>query len=300
MFDAEKAEADVFIAEARINELRDIIDYHSHKYYVLDDPEITDYDYDMLYRELEELENRHPELVTSASPTQRVGGKPLEGFEKVSHSIQMQSLQDVFSREELFAFGQRVVDAIGYEPVYVVEKKIDGLSVSLEYENGLFVRGSTRGDGFIGEDVTQNLRTIKSIPLVLKDKLPLLEVRGEVFISKSDFAAMNEEQEELGQPPFANPRNAAAGSLRQLDPAITAKRKLDIFVFNIQRIEGRSFAAHSETLNYLKSQGFKVSPDFASCCTIAEVMAEIERIGEERGNYSFETDGAVVKVDSIS
>ncbi len=286
--------------EKRIAELREIIEYHSHKYYVLDDPEITDYEYDMLYRELEELEVERPDMVTPMSPTQRVGGKPLEGFEKVPHSIQMQRLQDVFSREELFAFGQRVVDAIGYQPAYVVEKKIDGLSVSLEYENGVFVRGSTRGDGFVGEDVTQNLRTIKSIPLVLKEKLPTLEVRGEVFISKSDFAAINEEQEELGQPVFANPRNAAAGSLRQLDPAITAKRKLNIYVFNIQRVEGKNFSTHSEALNYLKEQGFKVSPDFRICGNIEDVMAEILRIGEERGTYTFETDGAVVKVDSIA
>lgn len=287
-------------AEKRIQELRDILNYHSIKYYVEDNPEISDFEYDALYRELETLEAANPELVTPESPTQRVGGQILAGFDKVEHVVQMQSLNDVFSPDELIAFDRRVREAV-HEPVeYVVEKKIDGLSVSLEYENGLLVRGSTRGDGFVGEDVTQNLRTIKSIPLELKEKLPLLEVRGEVFISKDDFLKMNEEQEELGQPLFANPRNAAAGSLRQLDPRITAKRKLDIFVFNIQRLEGKTLDTHSRTLEFLKTLGLKVSPNYTVCSSIDEALKEIEKIGEARGEFGFEIDGAVVKVNSLA
>ncbi|MEN6315392.1 MAG: NAD-dependent DNA ligase LigA [Clostridiaceae bacterium] len=287
-------------AEKRIQELRDILNYHSTKYYVEDNPEISDFEYDALYRELETLEATHPELVTPESPTQRVGGQILAGFDKVEHVVQMQSLNDVFSPDELIAFDRRVREAIREPVEYVVEKKIDGLSVSLEYENGLLVRGSTRGDGFVGEDVTQNLRTIKSIPLELKEKLPLLEVRGEVFISKDDFLKMNEEQEELGQPLFANPRNAAAGSLRQLDPRITAKRKLDIFVFNIQRIEGKTLDTHSQTLEFLKTLGLKVSPNYRVCSSIDEALKEIENIGEARGEFGFEIDGAVVKVNSLA
>jgi len=284
----------------RIQELRDIINYHNKKYYVDDAPEISDFEYDALYRELEELEKAHPELISPESPTQRVGGQVLEGFEKVVHTVQMQSLNDVFSREELMDFDRKVREAAGGNVEYVVEKKIDGLSVSLEYENGRFIRGSTRGDGFVGEDVTQNLKTIKSIPLVLHEAIPLLEVRGEVFISRDDFIKLNEEQENNNQPLFANPRNAAAGSLRQLDPRITAKRKLDIFVFNIQRIEGKTFTTHSQSLEYLKSLGFKVSPDFKVVNNIQEIFDEIDRIGEARGEYSFEIDGAVVKVNSLS
>ena len=287
-------------AAKRIQELRDIINYHNTKYYVEDNPEISDFEYDALYRELEKLEEAKPELVTPESPTQRVGGQILTGFDKVEHVVQMQSLNDVFSPDELIAFDRRVREVIGDEIEYVVEKKIDGLSVSLEYENGKFVRGSTRGDGFIGEDVTQNLRTIQSIPLVLREVIPLLEVRGEVFISKDDFMAMNEEQEESGQPLFANPRNAAAGSLRQLDPKITAKRKLDIFLFNIQRLEGKTVETHSQTLELMKSLGFKISPGYKVCGSIGEVLKEIERIGEARGDFGFEIDGAVVKVNSLA
>jgi DNA ligase (NAD+) len=285
--------------EERINELRKILNYHNHKYYVEDSPEISDFEYDRLYRELEELEKDRPDLVTPDSPTQRVGGKPLEGFEKVVHAVQMQSLSDVFNEEELLAFDRRVRETAGDDVEYIVEKKIDGLSVSLEYENGRFVRGSTRGDGIVGEDVTRNLKTIKSIPMVLNHKVPLLEVRGEVFISKKDFLKINEEQEEAGQPLFANPRNAAAGSLRQLDPRITAKRKLDIYVFSIQRIEGKTLETHEEALDYMKALGFKVSPGYKLCANILEAMEEIKRIGEKRGEYSFETDGAVVKVNSL-
>ena len=241
--------------ERKISELREKLNYHSHKYYVEDNPEVSDFEYDALYRQLEDLEKERPDLVTPDSPTQRVGDQPLEGFEKVVHVVQMQSLMDVFNKDELFAFDQRVRDAIGNQAEYVVEKKIDGLSVSLEYENGRFVRGSTRGDGLVGEDVTLNLKTIMSIPLVLKEAVPLIEVRGEVFMPKKEFLEINEEQEEAGQQQFANPRNAAAGSLRQLDPKITAKRKLDIFIFNIQRVEGVELESHSEALNYLKKLG---------------------------------------------
>jgi DNA ligase (NAD+) len=286
--------------EKRIKELRDTINYHSYKYYVEDKPEISDFEYDVLYRELESLESMNPNLVTSDSPTQRIGGKPLEGFGKVEHIIQMQSLQDVFNEGELNAFDQRVRETVSEDIEYIVEKKIDGLSVSLEYENGKFVKGSTRGDGLVGEDVTLNLRTIKSIPLVLREDVPFIEVRGEVFISRNDFLKMNEEQEELGQPLFANPRNAAAGSLRQLDPKITANRKLDIFVFNIQRIEGVDFKTHDETLQYMKRLGFRVSPGYKICKDINEVMNEINNIGEQRGELSYEIDGAVVKVNSLA
>jgi len=285
--------------EKRIQELKDIINYHNHKYHVEDNPSISDHEYDLLLRELEIMENENPHLITSDSPTQRIGGKPLEGFEKVIHVIPMLSLNDVFDEGELFAFDSRVRQTIGEKIEYIVEKKIDGLSVSLEYENGKFIRGSTRGDGITGEDVTLNLRTIKSIPLVLKESIPYIEVRGEVFISKKDFLRMNELQEESEQPPFANPRNAAAGSLRQLDPRITASRKLNIFVFNIQNIQGKVFSTHSETLEYLKYQGFKISPDYKICNGIEEAWDEVQRIGEQRGEFSFDIDGAVVKVNSL-
>lgn len=286
--------------EERILRLRAEINYHSHKYHVEDKQEISDFEYDRLYRELENMEEQCPNLVTPDSPTQRVGEKPLEGFEKVEHSIQMQSLADVFDERELLAFDQRVREVVGNDAEYVVERKIDGLSVSLLYENGRFVRGATRGDGFTGEDVTLNLKTVKSIPLVLKEEVPLIEVRGEVFISKNDFIKINEEQEALGQPMFANPRNAAAGSLRQLDPKITASRKLDIYVFNVQRVEGRELLTHSETLEYMKSLGFKVSPGYKVCENISDVIEEIKAIGEGRGELSFEIDGAVVKLNPLS
>ncbi len=286
--------------EKRIKELRELINYHNYKYYVEDNPEISDQEYDALYKELVELELMKPDLITPDSPTQRVGGQPLENFKKVIHVVPMLSLENIFSEEELFSFDKRVREIVGDSVEYVVEKKIDGLSVSLEYENGIFIRGSTRGDGFVGEDVTANLKTIRSIPLILKERILFLEVRGEVFISKKDFLELNEVQEEEGQPPFANPRNAAAGSLRQLDPRITAKRKLDIFVFNIQRIEGKSINTHAEALEYLKYLGFKITPNYKVCKNINEVIAEIRKIGEERDSYYFETDGAVVKVNSLA
>lgn len=291
--------------EKRIEELRKILNYHSRKYYIEDSPEISDYEYDQLYHELLDLEEQNPHLITPDSPTQRVGGQADDAFTKVLHEVKMESLNDVFSIQELYEFDQRVLQSLTDEKVeYVVEKKIDGLSVSLEYRNGIFVRGSTRGDGVIGEDVTQNLKTIRSIPLRLdipEDmNLPYLEVRGEVFMSREEFTKLNERQEALGQKMFANPRNAAAGSLRQLDPSVTASRKLDIFVFNIQRIEGHTVQTHSEGLELLKVLGFKVSPDYKVCSTIYQVVEEINALGEYRGSLPYETDGAVVKINSLA
>jgi len=291
-------------AEKRITELRELINYHNRKYYIEDSPEIQDYEYDKLYHELLELEEKNPHLITPDSPTQRVGGQAVDAFSKVIHEVKMESLNDVFSIDELYDFDRRVKEATGNDSVeYIVEKKIDGLSVSLEYENGLFKRGSTRGDGVVGEDVTNNLKTIKTVPLRLSVPkgitLPYLEVRGEVYMAKKDFLDLNERQEAMDQKLFANPRNAAAGSLRQLDPSVTASRKLDIFVFNIQRADGITFLTHSEALNFLKDLGFKISPDFKVCSTIEEVIDEIHTIGEERGNLPFETDGAVVKINSL-
>ncbi|TYQ18373.1 UNVERIFIED_CONTAM: DNA ligase (NAD+) [Acetivibrio alkalicellulosi] len=285
--------------EKKIQELREIINYHNFKYYVEDSPEIEDYEYDELYKELEKLEELYPEFVSEDSPTKRVGGQPLAGFEKVVHSTHMQSLSDVFSEEEVYSFDKRVREATEDNVEYVVEKKIDGLSVSLIYENGKFIKGATRGDGFVGEDVSQNLKTIKSIPLVLKTHLPLLEVRGEVFISKKDFIKINEQQESAGQQLFANPRNAAAGSLRQLDPKIASSRKLDIYVFNIQAVSGKSFSTHCQTLEFLKESGFKVSPGYNVCKNVEEVLTHIREIADERERLPFEIDGAVVKVNSL-
>ncbi|MFA6308207.1 MAG: NAD-dependent DNA ligase LigA [Clostridia bacterium] len=285
--------------ENRIKNLVDILNYHNQKYYIEDSPEITDFQYDKLYEELKELEGIRPDLVMFDSPTQRVGGKPLEGFLKVEHEIQMQSLSDVFDKDDVHIFDKKVKKLVGDDTEYVVEKKIDGLSVSLEYKDGNFIRGSTRGDGFIGEDVTLNLKTIKSVPLVLKMEIPYIEVRGEVFMQKSDFLKLNESQEEAELPLFANPRNAAAGSLRQLDSKITAARKLDIFVFNVQKIEGVKLITHYESLKYLEKLGFKVCPGYKICKTSDEIITEINTIGEIRGELGFEIDGAVVKVNSI-
>ena len=269
-----------------------------YEYYVLDEPTMSDYDYDHKLRALEELEAAHPEWVTPDSPTQRVGGTPLESFQQVTHQVPLESLQDVFDFEELRAFDQRVQGAVP-EPEYVVEPKVDGLSVALEYENGLFVRGATRGDGRVGEDVTENLRTVRSIPLKIPDAPDRLIVRGEVFMPKKVFHALNEERERRGEAPFANPRNAAAGSLRQLDPKIAASRRLDILVFNVQWAEGEHFETHAETLEYLNRKGFKVIPH-DSCTQIDQVEERIAQIGEGRENFSFDIDGAVVKLNSLS
>ncbi len=283
------------MAEKRINELRALIEYHSKKYYVEDSPEIPDYEYDALYRELQDLEMAHPEFDSPTSPTKRVGGAVLDKFEKVTHAVPMQSLQDVFSREELIS----AIDKMG-APLYAVEYKIDGLSVSLEYENGVFVRGSTRGDGVIGEDITENLKTVNAIPLTLNSPVPFIEVRGEVYMPKSVFHELNAKREEAGEQLMANPRNAAAGSLRQLDSKITASRKLSIFVFNIQQIEGGpKLTSHLESLKYLASLGFRVSPDCRTFSSADEIFEDIQRRGDNREELSFDIDGAVIKVDDF-
>lgn len=284
-------------AKLRLSELYDIIEKHNYNYYVLDAPTVEDDEYDALMREVKALEKEYPELVTPLSPTQRVGGMALSTFEKVTHTIQMGSLQDVFSEEELYAFDRRVREEVS--PRYTVEPKIDGLSVSLEYREGVFVRGSTRGDGFIGEDITSNLRTIRSIPLKLNDAPEFLEVRGEVYMPRKSFAKLVSEQEERGEQPAKNPRNAAAGSLRQKDSSITAKRNLDIFVFNIQQIEGKTLTGHHESIEYLKALGFKTVEDRVFD-DIEAAVQRIREIGTEKLGYSYDTDGAVIKVDDFA
>ncbi len=283
----------------RAQELRDILNYHSHKYYVEDSPEIEDFEYDRLMRELSDIEDKYPDLVTPDSPTRRVGGSADGQFEPVEHTVQMASLQDAFSIDELRAFDKRVRETVS-DAVYVVEPKIDGLSVSVEYENGVFFRGSTRGDGIVGENVSANLCTVGSIPLKIKENLPSIEVRGEVYMPRDVFVKLVEQQENNDEKPFKNPRNAAAGSLRQKNPKITATRKLDIFVFNIQRIEGKELTSHKQSLDYLRELGFKTVPFYTLCKNIDEAIAEINRIGEIRGTLPFDIDGAVIKVDDFS
>ena len=270
----------------------------NYEYYVQDAPTMSDYDYDHKLRRLEELEAAHPEWITPDSPTQRVGGQVSEGFQEVRHRVPLESLQDVFSMEELAEFDQRVREAV-QDVAYTVEPKVDGLSVALEYENGLFVRGATRGDGLVGEDVTENLRTIRSIPLRLPEALPRLIVRGEVYMPRTVFAQLNEAREQNGEPLFANPRNAAAGSLRQLDPKIAAARRLDAVLFNVQYVEGRSFETHSESLDFLEQMRFRVIPRKA-CASIKEAQEEVAAIGARKGDYPYDIDGAVVKVNSLS
>lgn len=279
--------------------LRDYLNEQGYRYYVLDAPVIPDYEYDRLNRRLEELEAAHPEEVTPDSPTQRVGGKILEGFQPYSHEVPLESLQDVFNSEEVAEFCEKMAEVLGSGVDYSVEPKVDGLSVALEYRDGVFVRGATRGDGRIGEDVTENLKTIRSIPMTLPEKLPRLIVRGEVYMSRTVFEEINAMRELQGKPLMANPRNAAAGSLRQLDPKLCAKRKLDIQVFNLQLAEGKHFSSHAETLDYLASQRFKVIPR-KTLSGISAVQAEIDRINDERMEYPFDIDGAVVKVNSLS
>ena len=283
---------------SEIQALRQELTQAGYEYYVLDKPVMSDYDYDHKLRRLEELEAAHPEAVTPDSPTQRVGGQALEAFTQVTHQVPLESLQDVFDFEELEAFDQRVKGVVP-DAEYVVEPKVDGLSVALEYENGLFVRGATRGDGQVGEDVTENLRTVRSIPLKIPDAPARLIVRGEVYMPKKVFHDLNEERERRGEALFANPRNAAAGSLRQLDPKIAATRKLDIAVFNVQFAEGMSFATHLETLQYLQDKGFKVIPH-DSCAQAAQAGERITEIGETRETFPFDIDGAVVKVNNLS
>ncbi|MCI8804229.1 MAG: NAD-dependent DNA ligase LigA [Oscillibacter sp.] len=282
-----------------IRQLRETLNEHGYRYYVLDDPIISDREYDLLNRRLEELEARHPEEVTPDSPTQRIGGKILEGFVPYAHEVPLESLQDVFNAEEVAEFCQRVDETLGDGTLYSIEPKVDGLSVALEYRDGLFVRGATRGDGRTGEDVTENLKTIRSIPMRLPDKLPRLIVRGEVYMSRAVFEELNVQRELQGKPLLANPRNAAAGSLRQLDPKICAERKLDIQVFNMQLAEGLSPVSHGETLAYLASQRFRVIPH-KILSGVSACQAEIARINDRRTDYPFDIDGAVVKVNSLS
>ncbi len=284
--------------EKRVIELTEFLNYHNYKYYVLDTPEISDFEYDRALRELEDIENTNPELKKPNSPTSRVGGVALKEFNEVTHRVPMESLQDAFDMGEVYDFDRRVRDEI-QNPQYSVEQKIDGLSVSLEYENGEFVRASTRGNGLVGEDVTENIKTIRSVPMRLTESVPYLVVRGEVYMPRSSFIKLNELREAQEQPLFANPRNAAAGSLRQLDSKITAERKLDIFVFNVQYIEGVNLTSHSESLEYLKKLGFKVIKIYPVFNSIEEAYKCVLEIGEERDGLEFDIDGAVIKVNSF-
>ena len=284
-------------AKKRTDELVEILNKYAYEYYVLDNPTVSDYEYDMLYRELEKLEDENPEMILPHSPTQRVGDAVVKKFTEVTHEVPMQSLNDVFSFEELEEYDERVNKTLEEEYEYAVEYKIDGLSVSLEYENGMFVRGSTRGNGTVGEDITLNLKTVKSIPMKLA-KPCTIEVRGEVFMSKKTFEKLNEERELYGETLFANPRNAAAGSLRQLDPKVTEKRNLDIFVFNVQKSE-ETFETHTQSLAFLKELGFKINPATRICKSVKEVEETIEFFGESRNGLAYDIDGVVIKVNSL-
>ena len=283
-------------AKKRVEELRAVIEKNNRLYYDQDAPELEDFEYDALTRELKELEAQYPELVTPASPTQHVGGTPSGRFAKVTHAVKMESLLDAFSYDELRDFDRRVRDA-GIEPEYVVEIKIDGLSCSLEYENGELVRASTRGDGVVGEDVTANVRAIKKIPKKMKNAPEFLEVRGEVYMPHEAFQHLCAEQELQGAAPFKNPRNAAAGSLRQKDAKITGSRGLSIFVFNVQQVRGKELTTHAESLDYLKSLGLPVSPRYHIVHDIEDAIKEIEQIGQNRSKLDFDMDGAVIKVN---
>lgn len=286
---------DLATAKLRIDELSQQLKYHNKKYYIDDSPEIEDFEYDAMLRELEDLEKEFPQFLKADSPTQNVGGAANRLFSEVVHTVKMESLQDVFNFEELKSFGEKIDLS---KTVFSVEPKIDGLSVSLEYKDGLFFRGSTRGDGVVGEDVTANLLQIKDIPKVISFEGEL-EVRGEVYMPKSSFLKLLKRQELTGETPAKNPRNAAAGSLRQKNSRITAERELSIFIFNIQRIDGKEFNSHIESLDFLKSLGFSTLPFYTKCPNIDEVIKEIERIGDSRGNLEFDIDGAVVKVDNL-
>ena len=284
----------------RYQELVRQLNYHSRLYYTLDSPEISDYEYDLLMQELKKIEAGHPDEISPDSPTQRIGDEGLfNTFEKVEHTVPMGSLQDVFSEEELYDFGNRCKEVIA-ETNFVVEPKIDGLSVSLEYRDGIFFRGSTRGNGLVGEDVTLNIKTIQSVPMRLAEPVPYLEVRGEVYMPKAVFESLVAQQIQNEETPFKNPRNAAAGGLRQKDPKITASRRLDIFVFNLQQIDGKKVSGHKESLDYLKSLGFQVIPSYREFSDIEQAVKEVRRIGDMRGKYPFDIDGAVIKVDDFA
>ena len=289
-------------AKKRIQELRKEVEYHAKKYYDEDSPEISDFEYDMLMVELRNLEKEYPQFQSKESLTQKVGGHVKEGFKKVTHEVPLQSLQDVFSIEEVVDYVNKINEKAKENGIennkYVVETKIDGLSAAIEYKNGKFVRGATRGNGLVGEDVTENIKTIRTIPMELKEKIDIT-VRGEIFISKDDFEKMNQEREENEEELFANARNAAAGSLRQLDSKITAKRPLDIYIFNVQKIDGKQFNSHFEELEYLDKLGFNVNPVRIPCKDIKEIKKAIEKIGNDREKLTFGIDGAVVKVDEL-
>ena len=285
--------------QKEIEKLRKEINYHSKLYYVYDAPVISDYDFDMLMQRLKTLESEHPELITPDSPTQRVGGQALSQFAQVHHQVPLESLTDVFSYDELFAFGERMDSLIPEEHNYTVEPKIDGLSMSLEYENGVFVRGATRGDGTTGEDVTENLRTVRSVPLRIDNAPERLIVRGEVYMSKAVFEELNREREIRGEPLLANPRNAAAGSMRQLDPKVAAARKLDIICFNLQFTSGEPFKTHADTLDAMRDMGFPVV-QYKVYDNIRDCVERIEWLGENRGELPFDMDGAVIKINSLS
>ena len=285
--------------QKKIDDLRKTLRYHSDRYYNDDAPEIEDYEYDMMMRELQELEQKYPEYDSPDSPTKRVGGKADNSFESVVHTVRMESLQDAFSKEEIKDFEKRVTDVVS-NPHYCVEPKIDGLSVSLEYRNGVFVRGSTRGDGNIGEDVSGNLRVIHNIPLKLKKEIPYIEVRGEVYMPKKSFEKVVDRQLINGEKPFKNPRNAAAGSLRQKDSKVAATRGLDIFVFNVQQVEGVTLTSHKQSLDFLKELGFNTIPGYSVVDNIDDALDIIDKIGESRGSLEYDIDGAVVKVDDFA
>lgn len=287
-------------AKRRIDELRELLAHHSFLYYVEDAPQISDYEYDKLFYELVALEEKYPEFDSPTSPTKRVGGKALDKFEKVTHAVKMGSLADVFTYDEVRDFVAKTNEKLGKATVFSVEPKIDGLSVSLVYENGRFSLGSTRGDGTVGENVSENLKTVRTIPMKTKDALPHLEVRGEVYMPREAFAALNEKREAEGEQLFANPRNAAAGSLRQLDSKVTASRRLDIFVFNVQAAEGIEFSSHIESLEYLKSQGFHIIDGIRRASSAGEIISAIEEIGAARDNLPYDIDGVVIKADSLA
>ncbi len=286
-------------AQEKIEALRRELEHHNKLYYVYDAPVISDYEYDMLMEQLIKLEEEHPELVTKDSPTQRVGGEALSQFEPVRHQVPLDSLADVFSEDELYLFGERMDSLLSAGHDYVVEPKIDGLSMSLEYENGVFVRGATRGDGVTGENVTENLRTVRSLPLRIENAPERLIVRGEVYMAKSVFEELNAQREINGEPLLANPRNAAAGSMRQLDPKVAASRKLDIICFNLQYTSGEPYLNDAETLDALRGMGFPVVP-YTRCASVAECVERIRQLGEERNGFAYDMDGAVIKINSLA
>jgi len=286
-------------AEKRSAELRDELNQYSYEYYVQDQPSVEDFVYDKKYQELVEIETEYPDLITPESPTQRVGGKILEGFEKVVHDIPLYSLNDVFNKEELIAFDERVKKAVGHTVSYCVELKIDGLSISLKYENGVFVQGATRGDGTVGENITENLKTVKSIPLRLKEPLSI-EVRGECYMPKASFVKLNQQREEEGKEVFANPRNAAAGSLRQLDTRVAAKRNLSTFLYTLADFGPLESTTQDHALNEMSRLGFRTNPEHRVCETIDEVWEYIENFHEIREQLDYEIDGIVIKVNDFS